>query len=780
MSLNGKNQLSRKCNPYPFRLYHDTHRYIEGDILDVPESVAGEMLEPCHEYTDFIQTDETRMLKFSTEVVRFAAACMNCRTNGTIHFGIGDKPDFTHGEVLGVNVKDKNAFTIELKSALVRGFEGKHREAAQLCIKSPRFVLVLTRNMASSGKYVIEVDVEPRSTICKEEIYHTFIFSIKKDNDKETKPQFFVRDGGSTRDLFSKPIEEYNQFVSGVAKLAKLRKQAEDEILVLTRSNIQGLRLIHTITGGSKSLDESSFDHYVIVTNKSHPPQLESMGFLIELNPFVVLDFDPESSKQGLQHYFTQHRTVNSLLPQEYKQSPPVEDESKSTQPTSWIFCNGGYENEAPSDLDKWYMEKGASVEAAVHVLSHDVLPNKRVLVIFLLLSDVSEKNDPLIKTYSTIVKHLKDRDQFFCICDSKNGFTSWRDKIFDQYRVSITDKCVYELSLAEVNDTILSLSSKHQTKHVLSSVGGSKVFLDRNFENSLDTLDVLCVNQCVGQSEDKLATEEDFYKGKEVSWWNFYYSEQPGSTPFIKRDKLNFMVEHIPDMCSRRRACVLFNLLHAPRCGGTTLAKHVLWILRDKFRCAVLKDRDFEFPEVAEQVVNLLTYKNEKHLPQVPVLLMVDQFGDKEEVLDLQKMIEKECMKKNIQSRSAQVIILNCMRSESADEIEINDTIFLKDNLSDNEKKLFEDKLVELEETHKNAQQTFDGFMFIKNNFTSNKDRNFYVKGLLHTPAGYQLVPVFYNHLLLISQSASTLHIQVVLNLQTQSVLRGCSGSKS
>ncbi|XP_068186345.1 sterile alpha motif domain-containing protein 9-like [Antennarius striatus] len=723
-----RKQPGGPCKPYPFLRYQDTHRYMEGDFLDILESGAVDLIEPCHEYKAFIHTaNATKMSKFSFEVVRFAAACMNCRTNGTIHFGIGDRPEFTHGEVLGVNVEDREAFRTELKSAIDTCFEGKNRTAAHICIKPPRFVEVLNRNMTLSDKYVIEVDIEPRSTICEETIYHTF--NVKKTvwSKRKVQQQCYVRDRVGCRNLLKQtklitcanPMLEYERFVALMAKLVQLRQQAE-ECLSSIKVHTQGSQLIQTITGGSKSLDESSFDHYVIVTNKSHPPQLESMGFLIELNPFVVLDFDPESSKHGLHHYFTQHRTVNSLLPQEYKESPPVEDESRSNQPTSWIFCNGGYENELPSDIDRWSKEKGHSVEAVAHLLCQDVLPKKRVLVVFLLLSTVSNEIDPLVKTLMTFFQELKGTNQILCICDCKNGFTSWRDKINVQRRIDVTGRCVYELNLAEVNDTILSLSSKHQTKHVLSSVGGSKVFLDRNFENSLDTLDVLCVNQCVGQSEDKLATEEDFYKGEEVSWWNFYYSEQPGSTPFIKRDKLNFMVEHIPDMCSRRRACVLFNLLHAPRCGGTTLAKHALWILRDKFRCAVLKDRDFEFPEVAEQVVNLLTYKNEKHLPQVPVLLMVDRFVDKEEVLDLQKMIEKECMKKNIQSRSAQVIILNCMRSESADEIEINDTIFLKDNLSDNEKKLFEDKLVEIEETHKNAQQTFDGFMFIKNNFTS------------------------------------------------------------
>ncbi|CAL9689926.1 unnamed protein product [Knipowitschia caucasica] len=81
----------RSCKPYPFYRHHDAYRYIEGSILDVTESGPSDFIEPCHEYKAFTNTtEETKMSKFKSEVIRFAAAFMNSRTNGTIHFGIGD------------------------------------------------------------------------------------------------------------------------------------------------------------------------------------------------------------------------------------------------------------------------------------------------------------------------------------------------------------------------------------------------------------------------------------------------------------------------------------------------------------------------------------------------------------------------------------------------------------------------------------------------------------------------------------------------------------------
>ncbi|XP_023272840.1 sterile alpha motif domain-containing protein 9-like [Seriola lalandi dorsalis] len=743
-------QPGRPCKPYPFCRYHDTYRYMESSILDITESGASDLIEPCHEYKGFNNTpDEFKMIKFTDEVIRFAAACMNSRTNGTIHFGIGDEPNFTHGQVLGVVVKDKEAYEKALRPAIDDCFEYKHKATAQRCIRPVRFVGVLNKNQTSSDKCVIEVDIVPDSTICEEKIYHTFNNTKKvkkKAKDKETaktetnqSKQFYVRDGGSSSDLLApttsaKPMEEYNKFVDNMQQRSQLRKQAEEKHLSVIKTSTQGSRLSHMITGGSLSLDKSHFERYVIATNKAHSSQFESLGFLVELNPTAVLDFDPETAKDGLECHFEQQSPVSVHLPAQYKITGPIEDIAnnlKLTRNTSWVCCNGGIENEAPSDIDQWLMDKGASVRDVISFLCRkDVLPNKRFLVIFLLWSTVSEKIDPLVETFSTFCQELRGTDQILCICDNENAFTSWKDLIEARCGINISGRCIFELSFAEVNGTILSLLSKNRRSIRFLPCGqGSRVLLEKKVERSLNTLEVLCVNQCEGGNEDKIVKEENFYRGGKVSWWNFYFSEQPGSTPFIKRDMFDYIMNTvIKDLCSLRKACVLFNLLHVPGCGGTTLAMHTLWALRDRFRCAILKDNNADLAEVANQVVKLLTYVHKEQLPRVPVMLMIDDFDDMEKVFDLQQLIENECEKKNIQSKSPQVFLLNCMRSEFSGMIEQSeDTVYIGNDLSETEQKLFEEKLVEIEKTHKNAE-TFYGFMIMKKNFKPE-----YIQGVVH-----------------------------------------------
>ncbi|XP_054471921.1 sterile alpha motif domain-containing protein 9-like [Anoplopoma fimbria] len=734
-STSSTNLPRRPCKPYPFCRYDDTYRYMESDILDITESGASDLIEPCHEYKAFnYTTDESTMTRLTEEVIRFAAACMNSRTNGTIHFGIGDEPNFRHGQVLGVVVKDREAYAKKINSA-IDYFEHKHKQTAHSCIKPPRFVGVLNRNETSSDKCVIEVDIVPDSTMCEENIYHTINMDTKKGRKKakgeETQPskQFFVRDGASSRDLLAattsaKSMEKYNQFVASKAQQAQLRKQAEEKHLGVIKSSTQGSRLSQMITGGSLSLDKSHFERYVIVTNKSHPIHFESLGFLVELNPIAVLDFDPESAENGLQFHFKQQSTVNVHLPAQYKITEGVEDianKLKLTRTTSWIFCNGGIEDEAPSDIDEWLMDKGASVRDVISFLCRkDVLPNKRFLVIFLLWSTVSEKMDPLVETFSTFWQELRGTEQILCICDNEKAFTSWKNLVDARCGISIDRRCISELSFTEVNGTVLSLLSKNRrSRRFLPCGGGSNVLLEKKVERDLHALEVLCVNQCEGGNEDKIVMEENFYKGGQVSWWNFYFSEQPGSTPFIKRDTFDFIVNTvIPDLCSLGKACVLFNLMHLPGCGGTTLAMHTLWAHRDRFRCAVLRDSNADLAEVAGQVVKLLMYDHGEQLPRVPVLLMIDDFDDKEKVFDLQRAIDEECTKKNIQSKSAQVILLNCMMSESSEQPEqTEETVFIGNKLSETEQRQFEEKLVEIEKIYKNAD-TFYGFMIMKKNF--------------------------------------------------------------
>lgn len=732
-------QSGNTCKPYPFNRFHAAYRYKENSVLDITETGTLNFIEPCHEYKAFIHfknvTSEGKLKKFTDEVIKFAAACMNSRTNGTIHFGVGDLPKFRHGQILGATVEDKEAFVKKLAEVIMGQFEHKHTDVAKKCIKPPRFVEVLKPDMTVSGKYVIEVDVEPSFLVCENRCFHIHRVDSKKGkkpkittDEEEGGKFFYIRDNSSSRNLFvqsspPKSLEEYRKYVDNMADLSQSRKKAEEERLTVVKSSVQGSKLCEMLTGGSQSLDKSHFERYVLVINKSHPVQKESLSFLLDMNLTSVLDFDPESAETGLNKLF-EERCTNVHLPMHYKITDPVEDiasKLKLTRATSWVFCNGGVKYEPPSDVANWLTEKGSSIRDVVSFLCReDVLPHKKFLIIFILLSDVTDSHDPLLETFSMFLQELNGIDQILCICENERAYTYWKDLIEARYGIKICRRCIYELSFAEINGTVLSLWSENRKSSRFLPGAGGKVLLPKKVEGKMDALNVLCVNQCEGGNEDKLQLEETFYKGGKVSWWNFYFSEQPGSMPFIKRDKFDYIIDTIIlDMSSLRQVCVHFNILHIPGCGGTTLAMHVLWTLKQKYRCAVLKNKDVHYEDVAQQVITLLTHETVEHQTRLPVLLLIDDTEDFDAVNDLQRHIERECQKRNVSAKSPQVILMNCMRSESREQTEAtDDTVFIGNKLSSKEQKLFENKLEEIEKIYTNAE-TFYGFMILKKDFS-------------------------------------------------------------
>ncbi|XP_056308897.1 sterile alpha motif domain-containing protein 9 [Danio aesculapii] len=715
--LNPKTQQLNKMvkwpsmKPYPFKRHDAAYRYIENSILDVTETGPKDLIQPCHEFKGFTNTTEkNRMKKFTYEVIRFAAACMNSRTNGTIHFGVADEP---HGQILGVDEPKTDEFDEKLKQAIGKHFNSDKVQIAKMCIKPPRFVEVLKADMTPSGKYVIEVDIEPSTIICEGHRFHTNNVKINEDEmqqptagekKKKGDKSFFIRDGSSSRNLITAKPKEYEKYITDMSEKDSWRTNAEEKHLSVVKTYAQGSELKHMITGGATSMDISNFTSYIVVANKSHPVQLENMDFLLPMNLLGVLDFDPQSAENGLRKLF-EERNGHHILPA----TGTLEDTAgslKLANARSWVFCNGGTNGETLSDHDNWKTEKGFLVQNKVSSLCRQEIPHK-FLVIFLLSSQVRDAKDPLLETFKMFLQELRSQNQILCICDNEATYSYWKDLIKGRYNIDIS-KCTYDLSFAEINGTVLSLwSEARKIIRFLPCGGGSNVVLFKKTEERLNLLNILCVNQCEGGNEDQKLHEENFYKGGEPTWWNFYYSEQRQSqnkpVSVIKRDKFDHIVNAlIPNVLNEKRACVFINISHTEGCGGTTLAMHVLWTLKDEFRCAVLQDSTDDYTvEAAKQVVQLLTYEAKGKTTRLPVLLKTEYqlFGN---VQRLQDLIEKECSNQDVFSRSPQVIIVNCIRVDSCRHIEdAGNAVFIPQYLSERERKLSEEKLKELKETN-------------------------------------------------------------------------------
>ncbi|XP_053323029.1 sterile alpha motif domain-containing protein 9-like [Spea bombifrons] len=760
------------CTPYSFDRYHESKRYIQHQFLQ-PESGTSNYMDPVHEYKEFTNTanatEDDKKMKFCNEVFRFAAACMNARTNGTIHFGVRDKP---HGEIIGIQDDNHEKYIKYIEQMISKYFEERHVNTAKQCIRPPRFVDVLSGQNTVVNRVVIEVDVVPAHSHCKEQIFCTHQQDLIDETWKRSKEMScFIRDGESSKNIY--PNERNNKsdmatFASEMKLRDNDRKRAEEiHKAKPLKAQKDGPKLVRLITGNRDVLDNSYYKWYILVANKSHPSQTNHLEFMHELKWFAVLDFDSESLINGLCKSYKDKRGANLHFPDQYQNMDNISCEKlevlKLYQQTSWIFCNGRSDLDSkeyePLNYRLWQKEKAAEVRRLISFLSRkDVLERGRFLVVFLLLSPVEDPADPMNEAFSTFYQELGGMNDILCICESEQTFQKWRDL---QARLvsaeDIDERCIYYLDIKNINGTILKLKSVMQSDHrFLPSHGSSSIVLQKKDEDLMTCLDILCSNECqdaeIEKNEQefnkfKTTQEEHFYKGGKASWWNFYFSAEGYTGPFIKRDvhdKLKDLIETW-SQCDKQINVKIITLYHHPGCGGTTSAMHILWELKDKFRCATLKRKTDNFTDIANEVTQLAIYGSNS-TDYFPVLLLVDDYEENENLYVLQNQIRTAIAENCIRYEKPVVIILNCMRSQNPEEsskTNSSESVSLKHKLSPLEQKSFKMKLREIEQQH-DKPEDFYSFMIMKTDFDESYIRNVVrnlLKGLQTTSKEAELI---------------------------------------
>lgn len=732
------------CMPHLFDSFHDDRCYIEHSILQVAETGPLNLIDPVHEFKALTNTEtateEDIKMKFSNEVFRFASACMNSRTNGTIHFGVKDKP---HGEIVGVKVTSKDIFINHFNGMIKKYFEDSDIKEARACIREPRFVEVLLQNNTSSDRFVIEVDVIPKHSICKEKYFYIMMQSYTDKTWKQsTENSLFVREGASSKNILANAKQrdrEFKNFLENLKSWTASRKEAEEH-MVVTKKESEGLKLAKLLTRHQSSLDKSYYDWYILVTNNCAPNQIEHLDFLKEIKLFAVLDFDPYSQKKGVVKAYRESRVANLHLPSHYEEKTTMVEKIstlKLYEQPSWIFCNGrlDLQNDSCQPLEPhlWQKDRASGVRKVISFLTDEnIMVRGKLLVVFLLLSPVENQKDPLIETFCAFYQVFNGMDNMLCICVSSHIYQRWSDLLQVRLEVKedLAEHSISTLNIELVNNTILKLKSVIQSsRRFLPSCGSSSVILEKMEEDILTALEILCENECkdtdIEKDESeflkfKKLREEHFYRGGRVSWWNFYFSSENYSSAFVKRDgyeELTTLIQQCADSPKPIFAKVI-NLYHHPGCGGTTLAMHVLWDLKKKFRCAVLRNKAADFVEIGEQVSKLISYKALSHQDYIPVLLLVDDFEEQENTYVLQNAINTFIAEKGLRYEKTLVIILNCMRSQNPDEsAKLAEDISLKYQLSPKEQRAFEAKLQEIEKEHKNCEN-FYSFMILKDSF--------------------------------------------------------------
>ncbi|XP_007886939.1 sterile alpha motif domain-containing protein 9-like [Callorhinchus milii] len=755
---------SSQCKPYPFGENIIEFKYVRNRVLP-PETGVIDLICPCHEYKSLdnaVKLDRLKLqIKFAREVIRFSSGCMNMRTNGTIHFGIMDRQEssaYTHGEIIGVPVKDQDIY-VDALDLIDRCFK-RYSDDAKLSIRPPRFVEVISRD-GGEKRFVIEVDVKPLIDIVRNKIYRVRLPNFSENKNKiefDKLYRIYRRSGANTE-----PISEEDQddFISNVQVRDKIREEAENR--KEPGNNLcddQGRKLKLLLTGGKKYMNNSLW--YVIVTNKCRPEDLENLDFLLDIKIFCVFDFDPDSKTDGFCKQYLEHHTANTHFLQDYANDGNSTSDFASRlclfDQTSWIFCNGRNDfdgDEKPCDVSTWVTSRKKHLKRTVSVICNDILPNGSFVVLFLLLSPIEQ---PIVDTFHEFYAEMNGRNDIICIAECDKNHQKWANLAQVSCSIeTINEMSIVGMKLSHVNDTVKSMQpiSKQSGRYLQVSTK-AMCLLKTSDEERMSSLEILCVNQCEDykidpqDSEWKIKIteiESDFYRGGKVKWLNFFLGEKNFCEDVIQRDAYTDAARIVDGIMVNgqtvKRSVSTVHIFHHSGSGGSTVARQIVWNFRTKLRCAVVK-QSYQAAVVCQHAIQLLEYEESDIDQCIPVLLLVED-SDEDYLDKIKQELGFAITCKTDNTMRTFFILLNCRRSHNPEKQCKNrplETVAVTHKLTQQEKRSFSAKRKQLEKQFE--PEFILTFVLLSDEFPKDYIENVvkhFLEGIDHSSLATQLI---------------------------------------
>jgi len=519
-------------------------------------------------------------------------------------------------------------------------------------------------------------------------------------------------------------------------------------------------KLINLLCGGSKSLRG---DHYpILVINApedymvqdDHEWMNEKLSFLLDIEWKAIFDFD--CNGHILKFFESGGKVVRKATSDDFEslfnlsdagQVKGLADDMNEKQP-SWIFVNGRGAEQAYSPV-QWNNKRARGFKKTVQFFS-SIFPDDRANVVFLLFSaDIGV----VLKGAAEFLTVFPN--QWMCVVQDKGIGKIWNDKVLDMELIESderNERTVAGMEWSHVKETFSELQPQKKKRvdgiYVPTSTGG-KVMMPLKIVGHLPDIEILGIHKCVAeyeglndeqQKEKKKEEETKFYRGQPPTWWNFWFEGQ-----VCEREQhkiLKEKVEHALESSSDQNFIVTVHIDHQPGAGGTTLAKNILWKLRETYRVGVVQNcsNRLNLEQIQKLVSQIMDFhKYEEREGAKPVLLLLDNPDEETESLLLSELSERaKSMHKPGETDKVVCVFLECKRltqistpdSSNRRKFDRN-CVLLEHVLSEREIRWFIDKAEALQEHFKAHRshakwdpkwdpQLLISFNILKSNFNS------------------------------------------------------------
>ncbi|CAH2291900.1 sterile alpha motif domain-containing 9-like [Pelobates cultripes] len=728
-------KTKRSLKTSPFRPFDEVgnFRYVKNQVLP-PETGIIDLISPCHEYKSLANavTLDKKLLqtKFTSEVVRFAAACLNVRTNGTIHFGIMDSVEdkgYKHGQIVGLPIQEKELYSDALNNLKECFPEPYEYAAARLCIRPPQFVEVIDKD-SDEKLFVVEVDIVPLSCSVKGKKFQVRLPKYNNNKTNYGKLTIYERNGTKTEPV--KIEEELNAFEQRQRE-ADIRREKADSLDSFEMESYEdlGRKLSVLLTKGKQYFDDTQW--YVVVSNKCEEQDLEHLKFLKDINILCVFEFDPESDSKGLCSRYKEYHATNIYSLESYSsECGKTKDEIVKNlclfKQTCWIFCNGRTNflgDDQPCDEHTWIRNKGRYFKRAVSLICDEIIKRGCFTVLFLLLSSVEK---PIVEAFNEFYREMSGLEYITCIAENKDHYEHWTTLAQNSCtREELDQRSIVGMKLSHVATTVQKMLPTTDYLRNLPVFTGGFCILTVPEEERMHSLNILCVNECSNINQEKIDKKElhefesFFYRGGKISWKHFWLAEQKKCGQIIERHgctEVEDILNNILNKNTVKLPVARIKIVHQPGSGGSTVGRHILWKNKKHLRCAIV-NASYPVTTVCEHTVKLREYE-EKDIKQcLPVLLLLEDC--EEEYIDDLKHYLGEATRNNTNNSKPSFILLSCNRSNAPLRLCTNsthDTVAITHKLNPEEKRLFKAKADELSESF--SSDLIISFVLMSNEF--------------------------------------------------------------
>lgn len=729
--------------PRPFDVEHGVKPYIQGRILSCWETGTKDMITPIHECkifrTDINPSIDEMVKKFVYETLRFACACLNERTNGTIHFGVADEVEnqtcgYKPREIVGSEVTKVPLYNDKLTEYICKSFVGRSGGIAQNCIRPAVFIPVRSPLTDEDliNTVVIEVDIVPSYSLCSDDIFKVCLKDLNRGK-KDREATAYIRLGSHTVaiDDANKMEEFVKDRLPKLVKERKNREQVAQRQFSESKESIQHLffKFQRLLCANKNFLDSSVYP--ILVVSKPHANMSQTVlhktfRFIQKIKWLTVVDFDDEGSdSNGLCQVFMSgpdSSQVDIHEAEDYDEDENAVD--NMYYKTHWIFGNGYRKLEREAlGFKQWNNSKRKrGILQVIQSLSKRI-PDIRAVVLFLLLS---EDYQAMADTFKDFCTCLDGPNQLVYVAETSEIVRNWEGILSNTCLEAneLQERGVVGMSWPEFQECVLQmvLGSDKEQRYVIMASGG----LYPVGKVSFNCLDIVSAKECEELNNlspperSKLSSkvETHFYRGYPVTWNNFWFTDNRNNH-VLRRDnytQLKNLLENIHSRKSEGRVQTI-TIYHHIGAGASTMARQALWDFRYNpkfpFRCAVVTRID---DSTSKELLQLrkIGYREESGVPFPPVIALVE---DTDDLLfrELRSQVVEQASKV-CRTDLPVCVFLYCKTAQKpyeCHEKEKETSVYLEQRLSRREVEWFKDKYTEMKQKadKKDPVPDFDDF---------------------------------------------------------------------